>query len=41
MKKANHLSRCVKGTLRNMENVVGNFVNVTFMCQHGNEAGPY
>ena len=50
MKKANHLSRCVKGTLRNMENV-GNFVtctdgyyggikNGTFMSQHGNEAGP-
>ena len=51
MKKTNHLSRCVKGTLRNMENVVSNFVtctdgryggfkNVTFMSQHGNEAGP-
>ena len=26
VKKANHLSRCVKGALRNMENVVGNFV---------------
>ena len=51
MKKADHLSRCVKGTLRNVEKVVGNFVtctdghyggfkNVTFMSQHGNEAGP-
>ena len=48
MKKANHLSRCVKGTLRNMDNVVGNFVTCTdgryggfkFMSQHGNEAGP-
>ena len=51
MKKANHLSRCVKGTLRNMDNVVGNFVtctdgryggfkNVKFMSQHGNEAEP-
>ena len=51
MKKANHLSRCVKGTLRNMENVFGNFVtctdgrysgfkNVMFMSQHGKEAGP-
>ena len=26
MKKASHLSRCVKGTLRNIKNVVGNFV---------------
>ena len=51
MKKSNHLSRCDKGTLRNMENVVDNFVtcmdgryggfkNVMFMSQHGNEAGP-
>ena len=51
MKKPNHQCRYVKGTLRNMENVVGNFVtctdgryggfkNVTFMSQHGNEAGP-
>ena len=51
MKKANHLCRCVKGTPKNMENVVGNFVtctdgryggfkNVTFMSQRGNQAGP-
>ena len=50
VKKANHVSRCDKGTLRNIENVVGNFVtctdgcyggfkNVTIMFQHGNEAG--
>ena len=32
MKKASHLSRCVKGTLRNMENVVGNFVTCTEGC---------
>ena len=29
MKKARHLSRCVKGTLRNIKNVVGNFVTGT------------
>lgn len=29
MKEASHLSRCVKGTLRDMENVVGNFVTFT------------
>lgn len=51
MKKPNHLSSCVKGTLRNMENVVGNFEtcmdghyggfqNVMFISQHRNEAGP-
>ena len=50
MKKENDLSRCVMGTLRNMENV-GNFVtctddcygwlkNLAFMSQHGNKAGP-
>ena len=43
-------SRCDKGTLRNIKNVVGNFVtctdgccgefkNVTIMFQHGSEAG--
>ena len=26
VKKASHLSRCIKGTLRNMVKVVGNFV---------------
>ena len=29
MKKASHLSRCVKGTLRNIKNVVGNFLTCT------------
>ena len=29
MVKANHLPRCVKGTLRNTNNVVGNFVTCT------------
>ena len=29
MVKANHLPRCVKGTLRNIKNVVGNFVICT------------
>ena len=29
MVKANHLPRCVKGTLRNTKNVVGNFVTCT------------
>ena len=29
MKKASHLSRCVKGTLRNIKTVVGNFVTCT------------
>ena len=29
VKKASRLSRCVKGTLRNMPNVVGNFVACT------------
>ena len=29
MEKASHLSRCVKGTLRNIRNVVGNFVTCT------------
>ena len=29
MGKASHLSRCVKGTLRNIKNVVGNFVSRT------------
>ena len=29
VKKANHLSSYVMGTLRNMENVVGNFVTCT------------
>ena len=29
MKKASHLSRYVKETLRNLKNVVGNFVTCT------------
>ena len=29
MKKASHLSRCVKGALRNIKNDVGNFVTCT------------
>ena len=31
MKKANHLSRCAKGTLRNIEIVVSNFVTRTLV----------
>ena len=29
MKKAGHLSKCVKGSLRKIKNVVGNFVTYT------------
>ena len=29
MKKASHLSRCVKGALRNIKKDVGNFVTCT------------
>ena len=35
VKKASHLSRCVKGTLRNIKNVVGNFVT----CTDGHKGG--
>ena len=35
MKKASDLSRCVKGTLRNIKNVVGNFVT----CTDGHKGG--
>ena len=29
VKKASHLSKCVKGTLKNIKNVVGNFLTCT------------
>ena len=35
MKKASHLSSCVKGTLRNIKTVVGNFVT----CTDGHKGG--
>ena len=35
MKKASHLSSYVKGTLRNIKNVVGNFVT----CTDGHNGG--
>ena len=35
MKKASHLSRCVKGTLRNIKNDVGNFLT----CTDGHKGG--
>ena len=35
VKKASHLSRCVKGTLRNIKNVVGNFLT----CTDGHKGG--
>ena len=35
VKKANHPSRCVKGTLRNIKNDVGNFVT----CTDGHKGG--
>ena len=49
MKKASHLSECVKGTLSNMKSFGGNFgtcpdgnlwgvENVTCVSQHRNEA---
>ena len=35
VKKVSHLSRCVKKTLRNMKNVVGNFLT----CADGHKGG--
>ena len=40
MVKANHLPRCVKGTLRNTKNVVGNFVTCTGDRHEGSVFGP-
>ena len=39
MKKASHLSGYVKETLRNMENVVGNFVTCMDGCHVGLKYG--
>ena len=40
MVKANHLPRCVKGTLRNTNSVVGNFVTCTGGRYGGSSLGP-